>query len=146
MHWNSDRYQVLGNAECKGPLFSIREECEDSVGWQLCRSLARSGYKSGREAFAERDFWWGKYFASISSVYKMTHKKSLFLTLMGAAALTQAANVHYSLDLTWQRGSPNGHEREMIFVNDRFPGPPLILDEGDEVTVSLILLLFPSPY
>lgn len=75
----------------------------------------------------------------------MTHAKSLFLTLMGAAALTQAANVHYDLDLTWQRGSPNGYEREMIFVNDRFPGPPLILDEGDEVTVSLILLSISNP-
>lgn len=65
----------------------------------------------------------------------MTHTKSLFLTLMGAAALSQAAKVHYDLDLTWKRGAPNGVEREMIFVNDRFPGPPLILDEGDEVTV-----------
>jgi hypothetical protein len=70
----------------------------------------------------------------------MTHTKSLFLTLMGAAALSQAAKVHYNLDLTWQKGAPNGVEREMIFVNDRFPGPPLILDEGDEITVSLILL------
>lgn len=87
----------------------------------------------------------GKFLDAIS-VYKMTHTQSLFLTLMGAAALTQAAKVHYDLDLTWQRGSPNGHEREMIFVNDRFPGPPLILDEGDEVTVSLILLLIPNLY
>jgi hypothetical protein len=70
----------------------------------------------------------------------MTQTKSLFLTLMGAAALIEAAQVHYNLDLTWQRGAPNGVEREMIFVNDRFPGPPLILDEGDEITVSLIVL------
>lgn len=61
---------------------------------------------------------------------------------MGVAALSQAAKVHYDLDLTWQIGAPNGVEREMIFVNDRFPGPPLILDEGDEVTVSLVLLSF----
>lgn len=74
---------------------------------------------------------------------KMTLTKSLFLILMSAAALSRAGRVHYDLDLTWQRGSPNGHEREMIFVNDRFPGPPLILDEGDEVTVGMILH-FPS--
>lgn len=72
----------------------------------------------------------------------MTHTKSLFLTLIGAAALSQAAKVHYDLDLTWKSGAPNGVEREMIFINDRFPGPPLILDEGDEVTVSLVLLCF----
>jgi hypothetical protein len=76
----------------------------------------------------------------------MKHSKSLLLTLVGAAALTQAANVHYEFDLTWKKGAPNGLERDMIFVNDRFPGPPLILDEGDEITVSQIPLLFPNPY
>ncbi|KAJ5812954.1 hypothetical protein N7447_009977 [Penicillium robsamsonii] len=67
----------------------------------------------------------------------MTLTKSLLLSLMSAVALSRAAKVHYDLDLTWKRGSPNGHEREMIFVNDHFPGPPLILDEGDEVTIDV---------
>lgn len=56
---------------------------------------------------------------------------------MDLIASAQAAHVHYTLDLTWKRGSPNGFEREMIFVNDQFPGPSLIMDEGDEVSVSL---------
>lgn len=51
------------------------------------------------------------------------------------AALACAADVYYTLDLTWGPGSPNGLERDMIFVNDQFPGPPMILDEGDDVTV-----------
>jgi hypothetical protein len=50
-------------------------------------------------------------------------------------SLVQAAQVHFSLHLTWQRGAPNGVERDMIFVNHQFPGPDLVLDEGDEVTV-----------
>jgi hypothetical protein len=61
---------------------------------------------------------------------------------LGTAALSQAAKVHYDLDLTWQRGAPNGVERDMIFINDRFPGPPLILDEGDEITVSTIMIVY----
>lgn len=59
-----------------------------------------------------------------------------FLMIAIDLALIRAAHVHFALDLTWQTGSPNGFEREMIFVNNVFPGPPLIMDEGDEVTVS----------
>lgn len=51
------------------------------------------------------------------------------------AAFARAAQVHYTLDLTWAPGSPNGVQRELIFVNDRFPGPPLYADEGDYVIV-----------
>jgi hypothetical protein len=58
-------------------------------------------------------------------------------SLLGVAAIAHAAKVHYSLDLTWETGSPNGVSREMIFVNGQFPGPSIILDEGDEAIVSL---------
>lgn len=51
------------------------------------------------------------------------------------AAFARATQVHYTLDLTWGPGSPNGLQRDMVFVNGRFPGPPLIMDEGDDVTV-----------
>ena len=103
--------------------------------------------QTDREGLDRRDFG-RKSFASIPSphppIKEMTLiTRSLFLTLLSAAAFSRAAKVHYDLDLTWQRGSPNGHERDMIFVNNRFPGPPLIVDEGDEVTVSLTLHLLP---
>lgn len=55
--------------------------------------------------------------------------------LLCMAALAGAADVYYTLDLTWETGSPNGLERDLIFVNNQFPGPPMILDEGDDVTV-----------
>lgn len=60
----------------------------------------------------------------------------LLPTILGLVALTQAAQVKFSLDLTWKKGAPNGVERDMILVNDGFPGPSLIMDEGDDVTVS----------
>lgn len=55
------------------------------------------------------------------------------------ASITQAAKVHYTLDLSWRNGAPNGVSRNMIFVNGEFPGPPLILDEGDDVTVCALI-------
>jgi hypothetical protein len=59
------------------------------------------------------------------------------LSFAGACivAVAQAACVSFTLDLTWEVGTPNGNSREMIFVNGQFPGPPLIVDEGDDVTV-----------
>lgn len=63
-----------------------------------------------------------------------------FLATAIEFALIQAAHVHFALELTWHKGSPNGFERDMIFVNDMFPGPPLIMDEGDKVTVSFKLI------
>ncbi|GFF43525.1 laccase-1 [Aspergillus udagawae] len=58
-------------------------------------------------------------------------------SLLGVAAIAHAAKVHYSLDLTWETGSPNGVSREMIFVNGQFPGPSIILDEGDEAIIDV---------
>jgi len=66
----------------------------------------------------------------------MARMKWLSLVVMGTVALSHAAKVHYNLDLTWDTGAPNGVERKMIFVNGRFPGPPLIMEYGDEITVS----------
>lgn len=67
----------------------------------------------------------------------MTPFRTLLPAILGFATWTRAAQVDFALDLTWQRGAPNGVVREMIFVNDIFPGPPLIMNEGDDVTVSL---------
>lgn len=59
------------------------------------------------------------------------------LCLMSLTALAHSACVHFNLDLTWEVGAPNGQQREMIFVNGQFPGPPLVIDEGDDVTVTV---------
>lgn len=59
------------------------------------------------------------------------------LPLVASSFFSQAwaKHVQFELDLTWQKGSPNGNVREMIFMNDQFPGPELRLDQGDDVEV-----------
>ncbi|KAJ5983839.1 hypothetical protein N7481_005938 [Penicillium waksmanii] len=64
----------------------------------------------------------------------MAPTKMLLPAILELVALTQAAQVNFALDLTWEKGAPNGVERDMIFVNDAFPGPSLIMDQGDVVT------------
>lgn len=49
------------------------------------------------------------------------------------------AHVYYHLDLTWSQGAPNGVKREMAFVNGKFPGPLLEMDEGDDITVRCLI-------
>ncbi|KAJ6070802.1 Multicopper oxidase type 2, partial [Penicillium canescens] len=47
--------------------------------------------------------------------------------------------VHFDLDLTWQNGAPDGNMREMIFMNDQFPGPELRLNQGDGDDVEVVV-------
>jgi hypothetical protein len=49
--------------------------------------------------------------------------------------LTWAKQVNLDLDLFWQKGGPDGNVREMIFMNNKFPGPELRIDQGDSVEV-----------
>jgi hypothetical protein len=61
-----------------------------------------------------------------------------FLLAIGLGALVSpnfAAYVPFELDLTWQKGAPNGNTRDMIFMNGQFPGPHLVVDQGDDVGV-----------
>lgn len=44
----------------------------------------------------------------------------------------------FTLTLTWKIGAPDGVKREMIFVNDKFPGPTLYIKEGDNVQVEVV--------
>lgn len=59
----------------------------------------------------------------------------LALASSGLAPLVLAKQVHFDLDLTWQKGAPDGNVRELVFMNDQFPGPELRLDQGDDVEV-----------
>lgn len=62
-------------------------------------------------------------------------KSLLALAASGLMPLVWAKNVHFDIDLTWQKGAPNGNTREMIFMNGQFPGPELRLEQGDDVEV-----------
>ena len=41
--------------------------------------------------------------------------------------------VVFPVTLTWQKGAPDGFERDMIFTNGQYPGPTLNIQEGDNV-------------
>ncbi|KAJ5925493.1 hypothetical protein N7454_008132 [Penicillium verhagenii] len=44
---------------------------------------------------------------------------------------------HFELNLTWESRAPDGVAREQFLINGQFPGPPLIMDEGDNVQVTV---------
>ncbi|KAH6651959.1 multicopper oxidase [Truncatella angustata] len=49
----------------------------------------------------------------------------------------------FDIVLTWEKGAPDGYEREMFKVNGQFPGPLLEIEEGDNVE---IMVKNDSPY
>ncbi|KHN93909.1 Cupredoxin [Metarhizium album ARSEF 1941] len=51
---------------------------------------------------------------------------------------TWAKTVRETLRITWEEGAPNGQQRELIYINGRFPGPNLVWDEDDDVEVTVI--------
>lgn len=63
-------------------------------------------------------------------------KSLVALASAGLVPLSWAKQVHFDLNLTWQKGAPDGNARDMIFMNDQFPGPELRIDQGDGVEVS----------
>ena len=58
-----------------------------------------------------------------------------YILLALFAAVASCENVQFALNLTWEVGAPDGNEREMVFMNGRFPGPQLNLTQGDNVEV-----------
>ncbi|KAJ5655192.1 hypothetical protein N7507_007142 [Penicillium longicatenatum] len=43
----------------------------------------------------------------------------------------------FELNLTWESWAADGVARRQFLVNGRFPGPPLVMDEGDNVEVTV---------
>lgn len=43
----------------------------------------------------------------------------------------------FDLTVTWEKHAPNGVSRDMVLVNNQFPGPVIEVDEGDEVIVNV---------
>jgi FtsP/CotA-like multicopper oxidase with cupredoxin domain len=65
---------------------------------------------------------------------------SISLLAASLASLTFADDdcqeiVRFPITLTWEKGSPDGFERDMIFMNGQFPGPTLEMNEGATVEV-----------
>jgi FtsP/CotA-like multicopper oxidase with cupredoxin domain len=66
-------------------------------------------------------------------------KLSTLLCLAGlsSALPSLGSPKRFELNLTWEKRAPDGVEREQALINGQFPGPPLMLDEGDEVEVTV---------
>lgn len=45
---------------------------------------------------------------------------------------------HFTLELTWETGAPDGFEREMIFINGQYPGPLLEIQQGEWVEITVV--------
>lgn len=58
------------------------------------------------------------------------HRLGLWASL---SSVVLGATVTFPVKLTWEKGAPDGFERDMIYMNGQFPGPPLIVNEGDDV-------------
>lgn len=62
-----------------------------------------------------------------------------FLTLcLSLAAVALAGQCHFKLELTVGRASPDGYEREVIFINGQYPGPLLEITQDDWVEVEVV--------
>ncbi|KAB5547348.1 laccase TilA [Coniochaeta sp. 2T2.1] len=60
--------------------------------------------------------------------------RSLLLAAASLLASTcYAKTVHFSLTLTWEPAAPDGFVRNIIMMNGQFPGPELVVDQGDDV-------------
>jgi FtsP/CotA-like multicopper oxidase with cupredoxin domain len=54
---------------------------------------------------------------------------------------TLADTSHFRLELTWGKGAPDGHERDMIFTNGQYPGPLLDIQQDDWVEIEVVNLM-----
>ncbi|KAF3006914.1 hypothetical protein E8E13_011206 [Curvularia kusanoi] len=48
-----------------------------------------------------------------------------------------AAAVEFKLELTWGKGSPDGYERDMIFINGQYPAPLLEIHQNEWVEIEV---------
>ena len=65
----------------------------------------------------------------------------LIVWLCIASSSLATKTKHFKLELTWKKGAPDGFERDMIYINDQFPGPLLEIDQGQWVEIEVCNLL-----
>jgi FtsP/CotA-like multicopper oxidase with cupredoxin domain len=63
---------------------------------------------------------------------------SLLTSFLFFAAVTFAGQCHFKLELTFGPGSPDGFDRDMIFINGQFPGPLLEIQQDDWVEIEVL--------
>jgi len=55
--------------------------------------------------------------------------------ILAYQSLCSAKTVYFRVDLSWGEASPEGHTRNQILINGTSPGPALLLDQGDIVSL-----------
>ncbi|KAH5293476.1 hypothetical protein HBI12_229350 [Parastagonospora nodorum] len=81
--------------------------------------------------------------ACLSFLVSMSH---IMLSFIVALCLTFPAHTvadtsNFKLELTWRKGAPDGHERDMIFINGQYPGPLLDIRQDDWVEIEVVNLM-----
>ncbi|KAF2217256.1 hypothetical protein CERZMDRAFT_31879 [Cercospora zeae-maydis SCOH1-5] len=59
------------------------------------------------------------------------------ITLFTLIACASAVTRRFAIDVQWGTGAPDGFERRMILLNGTSPGPPLVVDQGDNIEFSV---------
>jgi FtsP/CotA-like multicopper oxidase with cupredoxin domain len=57
----------------------------------------------------------------------------LIAVCLWACSTDAGKTVYFPLSLTWEPAAPDGTTRNIIKMNGQFPGPELVVDQGDEV-------------
>jgi FtsP/CotA-like multicopper oxidase with cupredoxin domain len=60
---------------------------------------------------------------------------TLALAIWNIVVLSQAKVAPFEVTLTWEDAAPDGYERKVILTNGQLPGPPLYVDQGDDVEI-----------
>jgi Multicopper oxidase len=68
----------------------------------------------------------------------VTMHSSSILSFLTFASVSFAAQVKFTLNVTWAESSLVGTPKKQFLINGQSPGPALNLNVGDEVTVDLI--------
>ncbi|KAF2020995.1 multicopper oxidase [Aaosphaeria arxii CBS 175.79] len=63
---------------------------------------------------------------------------SIPAVLLSLAAVAFSTSCQNTLELTWERGAPDGFERDMIFINGQFPGPTIEANQDDWVEITVV--------
>lgn len=61
---------------------------------------------------------------------------SAILCVLLQAAIVDCSR-HFDLIMIWEKGSPDGVQRDMFMINGQSPGPTLELTEGDDLVVEV---------
>lgn len=65
-------------------------------------------------------------------------RATLALWPLLCAGISSAALFQYTLDLTAGTAAPDGVTRNVYLVNGQTPGPDIVVDKGDDVSITIM--------